>query len=70
MLSVNRSAITHKWFIMDNRIEIDGRPKGQLPKTPYYNTYREATIAMLRLTDIPNYLSLSEKGYKELVSNR
>ena len=70
MLSINRSAITGKWFIMDNRIGIDDRPKGQFPGTPYYKTYRKATIAMLRIIDIPNYLSLSEKGYKELVNNR
>ena len=69
MLSINRSTITGKWFIMDTCIGIDGKPKGQLPGTFYYNTYREATIVMLQITDIPNYLSLSETAYKGLVNN-
>ena len=70
MLSVNRSSITRNWFIMDNRLGIDGKAKGQLPGTFYYTTYREATIVMLHITDIPNYLSLSEKAYRELVNNK
>ena len=70
MLTVNFSSITHKFFIMDNRIGIDGKPKGQVPGTPYFAKMRDAHIAMMGLKDIKNLYTLSERDYAKLLSNR
>jgi len=46
LITVNRSG-NGKFFLMDNSCGVDGRPKGQLPGTPYYDmsqkNYEELT---------------------------
>ena len=69
LITVNRSG-NGKFFLMDNSCRVDGRPKGQLPGTPYYDTMKDATIAMFRLHDCTNIYDMSQKNYEELTSNK
>jgi len=69
MLTVNLSGITNKYFIMNNKVGKNGKPIGQVPGTPYYNTMKAATIAMFRLKDYKNLYTLSEKEYAKIMAN-
>ena len=66
MYTVNRSSKNGKYFIMDNRM-MEGKPKGQVGN--YFDTYREASIEMLKNYK-PNIYSMNEKEYAEHVSTR
>ena len=50
VLSVNQSNINNKFFIMNNNNNNLGQVKG----TPYFDTMKEASIAMFKLTDRNN----------------
>jgi len=66
LITVNRSG-NGKFFLMDNSCRVDGKPKGQLPGTPYFNTMKDASIAMFRLPkDCTNIYDMSQKFYEEL----
>lgn len=68
MLSVNPSGINNKFFIMDNSIDPLGKPVGQVPATPYFDTMKVATIAMFELcrtTNKTNLYDMSQKRYKD-----
>jgi len=65
MFTVNRSSLNGKYFIMDNRLNNQGKPIGQVGQ--YYDTPKEATIRML-LYHKPNIYSMSSKEYIEHVS--
>jgi len=71
LITVNRSGLSGKFFLMNNTCGANGKPKGQLPGTPYYDTMKDATIAMFRLPrDCTNIYDMSQKNYEELTSNK
>lgn len=70
MLSVNLSGINNKFFIMDNSVNLLGKPKGQVPTTPYFDTMKAATIAMIELcqtTKNNNLYDISQRQYRKLI---
>jgi len=70
LITVNRSGINGKFFLMNNTCGVDGKPKGQVPWTPYYDTMRDASIAMFRLpAEYTNIYDMSQKSYEALTSN-
>ena len=70
LITVNRSGINGKFFLMNNTCGVDGKPKGQLPGTLYFDTMKDASIAMFRLPkNCTNIYDMSQKSYEALTSN-
>jgi hypothetical protein len=66
MLAVRLSSRNNKFFIMDESCGPDGKLRGQVPGTPYFNTMKEATIKMFNLPQ-KNIYTISQKEYNELM---
>ena len=68
MLSINLSGKNNKFFIMDNSPALTGKAKGQIPGTPYFDTMKMATIAMLeicRTTGHVNLYDMNQRQYRD-----
>ena len=68
LLTVNKSGINEKYFIMNN----NNSNIGQVKDTPYFNTIKEAYIYLFKMDkgQFINIYDMPQKEYDSLVSNR
>lgn len=70
LLSVNQSNINNKFFIMNNTNGSNGKPKGMVKELGYFDTLKDATIAMFKSDAGINIYDMNQKDYEHLTSNR